>query len=174
MIEIPLTRGYVAIVDDEDADLTQFNWMALEDKQRKNVYAYRHNYASGKCQIVYMHRIILERKLGYAPSKHELSDHKDGNGLRNVRENIRLATHVQNRRNSNKITLPKSRLKGSSELPYGRWQSRIMTDGKSLHLGVFTDPLEAHRAYCAAAVKHHGEFCNFGGNSPFTPEDFKQ
>ncbi len=34
----------------------------------------------------------------------------------------------------------------------------IRLQGKNYHLGMFDTPEEAHKAYCEAAVKLHGEF----------------
>jgi hypothetical protein len=62
MIEIQLTKGYVAIVDDEDADLAEFKWTALTTEQGK-VYAIRTVGTSGKPNRKHflLHRVILER-----------------------------------------------------------------------------------------------------------------
>lgn len=37
-----------------------------------------------------------------------------------------------------------------------RYRACISADNKTIHLGTFTDPLLAARAYDAAAVKYHG------------------
>ena len=37
-----------------------------------------------------------------------------------------------------------------------KWTSQIRYQGKQHHLGVFTDPTEAAKAYDAAAMEHHG------------------
>ena len=59
MQTIPLTKGYVAVVDGEDYErLAAFKWTARET--RKTVYAARyqrkHEYGDGKKRIVLMHR----------------------------------------------------------------------------------------------------------------------
>jgi hypothetical protein len=43
-----------------------------------------------------------------------------------------------------------------------RWRSQINIDGKMRSLGHFSTPEEAHKAYCEAAAKLHGEFFNKG------------
>jgi hypothetical protein len=44
----------------------------------------------------------------------------------------------------------------------GRWLAQIQFNWKNHFLGYFDTPEEAHKAYCAAAVRFAGEFANFG------------
>lgn len=39
-----------------------------------------------------------------------------------------------------------------------RFMAQIQVRGRKIHLGEFTDPAEAARAYDAAAIQHHGDF----------------
>lgn len=91
MKEIPLTQGKVALVDDEDFELlNQLNWYAYKNKTG-NYYAVR-NYSAekGKRKIILMHREIMDAPKGIQV------DHRNGDGLYNQKENLRLATHQQN------------------------------------------------------------------------------
>ena len=45
---------------------------------------------------------------------------------------------------------------------YETYFARIRVDGKYLYLGSFSNPEEAHNAYCDAAIKYYGKFANFG------------
>jgi hypothetical protein len=87
-------------------------------------------------------------------------DHKDGDGLNNRRNNLRVATQAQNSKNRGKR-------RRCSSSPYigvwwhkriGKWQVGIGTNYTITHLGYFDDPIDAARAYDAAARLLHGEF----------------
>src|SRR5260370_40767547 len=89
MGEIPLTKGKVALVDDEDFEwLNQWNWYASED--RNTFYAVRTDYSTGKRVRIYMHRFII------AGGKGQEIDHKNGNGRDNQRLNFLLCDKCTN------------------------------------------------------------------------------
>ena len=96
MREIPLTQGRVAIVDDEDYEaLNAFKWNM--SRRAHTVYAGRHaRRKDGRCTREYMHRVVLAMKLRRPLAKGEQTDHINGEGLDNRRENLRLATRSQN------------------------------------------------------------------------------
>lgn len=72
--------------------------------------------------------------------------------------NLRLATHSQNHANTRPLK-SKSGLKGAHwNGTRGHWQSYIRLNGKSLRLGRFATPEDAHAAYVRAATDLHGEF----------------
>jgi hypothetical protein len=103
----------------------------------------------------YAHRIIW--KMLYNEEPHEL-DHIDGCKSNNNPNNLRVATHSQNVRNSRRRaakTLPKGVRK---HLSSGKYESRIRVDGKAIYLGLHPTAEEAHTAYCMAADKHHQNF----------------
>jgi hypothetical protein len=45
---------------------------------------------------------------------------------------------------------------------YGKYEARIGFQNKSIYLGLFHTPEEAHKAYCDKADELFGEFANFG------------
>src|SRR5687768_18410444 len=98
MKAIELTRGQVAIVDDEDYHfLTQWKWYAMK-AGRFGFYAARSTLRTVKPRgTILMHRVVLERKLEDSLGTLE-ADHKNGNKLDNRRENLRPATSSQNKR----------------------------------------------------------------------------
>ncbi len=86
-------------------------------------------------------------------------DHIDCDRSNNRLKNLRAATPSQNRANSRLRRNSKSGLKGVS-FNYG-WRAFITINGIQHRLGRFSTPEEAHAAYCAAAIKHFGEFARF-------------
>jgi hypothetical protein len=152
MREIRLSKGLVAIVDDDDFEwLSQWKWSASGAGARQ--YAVRHTVSpEGRRRHVAMHRAILR-----APDRFDV-DHRNRNTIDNRRENLRLATQAQN--NANSESRPgESRFKGVCRTkPGGRWKAWIRTKGRTIHLGVFDEERDAAHAYDAAARKHFGEF----------------
>ena len=149
MKKIPLTQGYVALVDDSDYDdLIQFNWYADNRNTRRSVYAIRNTSAR---TTEWMHTRIT----GY-----EQTDHKDRNGLNNQRSNLRPATTSQNHGNMPKFRgTYTSQFKGVYWHKKARkWRAQIGVNSKQIHLGWFTDEIEAAKAYDRAAVKYFGEY----------------
>jgi hypothetical protein len=149
---VPLTKGYEAIIDAADIHLVEhWNWHAKVDG--KLVYARQDAAVNGKKQRYSLHRAILS-----APEGMDV-DHVNGNGLDNRRSNLRLATRSENLRNRGRNRNNKSGYKGVSLFRQtGRWQARIMHNGRYHHLGFFADPKTAHDAYSEACLRYHGEF----------------
>ena len=150
---ITLSKGYVALVDDEDyEDASRFKWSACE--KGHNVYALRNIRINGKYHSLYLHRYLMSLScLG----KH--IDHIDGNGLNNRRENLRLCTNTENLRNQHS-SHGSSKYKGVSWHKRKKWMARIRVDGVDIYLGVYEEEEAAARAYDKAAKKHFGEFAN--------------
>jgi hypothetical protein len=153
MREIPLSRGMVAIIDDEDYDrIARFKWYAINkgvNRMTPQWYAMRDVVSGGKHKHISMHHEIVQAKQG------EMFDHKDRNGLNNQRDNIRRCTPGQNSGNTKSHTDSSSHYKGVSFLKRtGRW--KVSIQGK--HLGYFADEHSAAQAYDRAAVEAFGEF----------------
>ena len=161
MIEIPLTKGYIAVVDDVDADLAQYKWQAIEKKN--GVYASRRGKNREAGMSIGMHRTIGARIVERGLIRSDDVDHKDGNGLNNVRTNLRVCSHTQNLQNrklnkNNKIGFKGVSIIKSKRNPY---KASINVNGKAIRLGCFPTPELAHKAYCEAAKEYFGEFARF-------------
>ena len=141
--EIPLTRGYVAIVDDEDYErLSGFSYYAHISKC--TVYARRRSTHAGPA--FYMHKEILPGGK---------VDHRDGDGLNNRRSNLRHATQTQNMQNRRAKRNGTSRFKGVHFYKrYGKWMVMV----NQLFVGYFVTEREAALAYNEAAKAKYGEF----------------
>jgi hypothetical protein len=163
MAVIELTRGYVALVDDEDAEwLRRFSWSAEVQKPRRDghrrVYARRAEWDGKRQRYISMHRDIMGRPVGVQV------DHINGDGLDNRRVNLRLATHAQNQFNQ-RSTRGTSRYKGVCwDARSSIWRAQIWTPGRrSITLGYFDDELAAARAYDQAAIAARGAYAAING-----------
>lgn len=151
--KIKLTQGYDTVVDDEDFErVAQFKWYAWVG--RTSVYAVRHP-GTGKENrpLVYLHREILVSRPGYE------IDHVNRDTLDNRRCNLRYANRSQNNSNKGK---QKNNTSGYKGVHWGKackkWVAMIRHKHCRYYLGIFSDPIDAAKAYDVAARKYHGEF----------------
>lgn len=158
VIKVPLTRGFIAVIDACDSDLAAYKWTAHISKSG-NIYAKRWIKIDGKQRPVYMHRVVLQRVLDRALTRTDEVDHWDGDGRNNCRQNLRLATREQNARNSRSGRKTQSGFKGvDHQKKSGRWRASISVGNVRKHLGIFDTPEEALIAYQEAVKFYHGEF----------------
>jgi hypothetical protein len=151
MAEIPLSKGKVAIVDDELYEyLSQWKWF-----YHKNGYAMRSYRENGKYKKERMHRSVLRAPDGYDV------DHINGDKLDNRKSNLRSATRSQNNYNKSVQRNTTSGFKGVSwSKQRNKWRSRIFVDKREMHLGFFEYKIDAAMAYNEAALKYHASFAN--------------
>lgn len=156
-IEIPLTQGLTAVIDECDADLADHKWYA------KLEHGYRYYpVRKYKRQPKKLHRFVAERILGRTLTADDIIDHVDNDPLNNRRSNLRLASVSQNTMNQKRSVRNTSGYKGVTwNKRCGKWQASIKRDGKNYHLGLYSDPKEAHEAYKQKAIELHGEFARF-------------
>lgn len=158
-VEIPLTQGYVALVDPCDADLLQYKWYAHKHPHKATPYAIRKVGPRTANRRISMHRVILERAIGRPLSSQEEPDHINGNGCDNRRSNLRVANYAQNRQNMPRRIDNTSGYKGVSwDKERQKWVATIKAGGKRRIYKRFDTIEEAHAAYVEAALKYHGEF----------------
>lgn len=151
-LEIPLSRGMVALVDKEDYErLSKYKWYA--DKIGSKWYAKRTIIKDcGKRTSMYLHREILGVGVGNV-------DHIDGNGLNNRRNNLREATKRQNNMNRRPIKTGTSRYKGVSfDRRRKKWLAQIKYKGTNFNLGHYEHEKDAAQMYNKKAIELFGEF----------------
>jgi hypothetical protein len=144
--QIPLGDGMYAYVDAADyEELSRYKWCL------RGGYAGR--YENGK--IIFMHRQIM------SPPRGMIVDHIDHNRLNNCRANLRVCTRRQNTCNRRKRTGSSSRFKGVSRgKGHRKWRVELLSRGRKIWVGSFTDEVEAARAYDRKAVEVFGEYAH--------------
>jgi len=151
MKKISTTKGFTALVDNEDYPiLSRYKWYAHSNKRG---HVYPRTWTGKGGQRMFMHAMILGEYKG-------IVDHINGNGLDNRKANLRIATYSENganRRISKKNNT--SGFKGVSWYkPHKKWRAGICFDGKCKHLGYFDSKEEAAEAYNKAAKGVFGRF----------------
>lgn len=143
---------HLALIDLDDLPLViGRTWHALEKVNTTYAYARIGN------RTTYLHRLVAKTP----PGLH--TDHRNGNGLDNRRENLRIATRSQNKANVSpprgRRAVHRSQFKGVHwDAHAGKWRAMITVDTRGRHIGLFADERAAALAYDIEAFKVWGEF----------------
>lgn len=154
MKTLPLSKGFVALVDDEDFGyLNQWKWTY------NSGYAVRRFRLNGKQHTRLLHHELMP---DYTRNVRHV-DHINRNGLDNTRANLRYLTQQQNTLNS-KGGAGKLGLRGVRFMPLPAntkkpFNAYIFGNGKQRSLGCYATAIEAARVYDEAAKT----------DSPFRP-----
>jgi len=163
--EIPLTRGFIALVDDADYDdLSKYKWHTKKCSSGV-FYACRWHYfkrfrGDTKKRQVFMHNQIMGENPGLKV------DHISRDGCDNRRVNLRWATRSQNAINRRWSKPTKSGYRGVY-WDSNAWQVMVQVNGQRKTFCRTKNLEEAARAYDEHAKRLHGEFAqlNFPENS---------
>lgn len=161
MVEVPLSQGKTALIDDEDAErVLAHRWTYYFHVRNRKAYAHRVIWVAGgkgKQITVMLHRFIMNAPKGVQV------DHKDNDGLNCQKSNLRFASNSQNHQNMKAKRTAAIPFKGvkydSRPLRRKRYTARIQSsDGINHSLGYYMTATEAAIAYDAKARELHGEF----------------
>jgi hypothetical protein len=131
MMEFPIGKGKFTKVDDEDIPIMmQRKWFSWWCGNRW--------YAVGGG--FYLHRLINKTPKGME------TDHINGDGLDNRKENLRTVTKRENAQNKH---IPKTSKYPGVLWHKGkqRWRAQIRINGDTKYLGHFKDEVDAFNAY---------------------------
>lgn len=159
---------HTILYDDEDHELiSKIKWNICKSK--------RTFYARGKvknkyleligCRMIRMHRLIMKCAADLQV------DHIDGNGLNNRRNNLRVATQLQNSSNKKLSIDSTTGFKGVSfRKKKGLYITRIRVNGELIHGGLTKNIYSAALKYNELAIKYFGEFACL---NELTPEQIE-
>ncbi len=144
---IYLGESFYAILDEEDYYIHgRFRWSIYCNGS--NIYAIRNILQkNGKSKLLLLHKEILKTP------KRRVVDHKNGNSLDDRRDNLRIATYLQNSYNRRKKRNTTSKYIGVSlHKKSKRWEVKIKNRNKHIWIGRFKNEIDAARAYDRAAL----------------------
>jgi hypothetical protein len=148
VIKIPLRsrkyQGLFSEIDDEDLEkVNKHKWRAFKNstQHKDSFYAVTDYYKEdGTRTTITMHQLLLGKKKGH------VIDHKNGNGLKNTRDNLRFVTVRQNGQNRHRNEA--SKYPGvCKHYIAGKWRAQITFNKIMRHIGVFDTEEEAFEAY---------------------------
>jgi hypothetical protein len=162
-----MKHSYLTSILIYDPETGSFQWSAPRPKIK---VGQRAGYLKKNTGYIYIeidgkshsaHRLAWLYVTGNEPTMQ--IDHINRNRSDNRFENLREATHGQNRANSKSTN--KHGIKGVRRLPWMKdadkcWQASITHNKKVIYLGCFHTVEEARLAYCNAAKRLHGDFFN--------------
>jgi hypothetical protein len=137
-----LTKGYYALIDDEDFEkLSKYRWKVVDSGKP---YAARSTYKEGRWHTVYMHRELCPTD--------KTVDHINGNSLDNQKINLRPATVSEQAQNR------KSRTKGPKGVQRRSENGMYRAYIGNRSIGQYASEIEASSAYDSAALEKYGSF----------------
>jgi len=167
--EIELTKGYIAIVDDEDFPfLSRFSWQAVESDHGDVAVSTNFKLQSGRWVSIPMNRFLHTPKIQYHVA------YRNKNTLDNRKENILLLTTAEfngtawkmykkktlHKRKKAKLRNPTSKYKGVCKIKDPRykiknWKATIQKNGRP-ESRAFEQEWEAAEWYNKKALEYFG------------------
>ena len=143
--ELDLTRGFVALIDEADAEMASVcNWYASFNGHHPYPYVKgKLPNAKSPCRL---HRYLM----GFPQSQ---VDHRNGDTLDNRRLNLRLATQSESTANTG---IRKDNKTGFKGVTFER--GLYVATCKGVRLGFFTTAIAAAESYDREALRTFGQF----------------
>lgn len=152
MKSIPLSKGQIAMIDDEDYErVSEFKWYALWNKDTQSYYAARSAGGRINKHIEYLHRFIMQTPKGM------ICDHRNHNTLDDRKSNLRNCTPAQSSLNTRMSTRNTTGHRCIT-LRRNKYRVVIKADTKTIFDRVFPTLDEAIVFRDKAIAKHHGDF----------------
>lgn len=147
---IPLTRGYEAIVDNEDYEyLCQWKWHIDPGKNKPYAYAWHDG------TTISMSRIVISR-MGVNIPKGCVVSYENNNSLDNRRNNLKIVkngrqvkTHYKNNTSGQIGVYLEKRV--------NKWRARLRLNRKTIDLGLYKEKEDAIAARKEAERKYWGD-----------------
>lgn len=173
MKKLELTKGKVALVDDEDFYwLSQFNWFAIQigetwyakRSKKKGILRNAVSYE------IYLHRVVMQLH-----DKTKVVDHMNHNGLDCQKSNLRICSKTENDWHSRGLLNSSSIYKGVSwSKNKDKWQVSLKCEKEKIFIGYFDNEIEAAKAYDTIAAKYFGEFAHLNFKEDLVIESLEQ
>ncbi len=150
--KIELTRGFEAIIDDEDFDrVSKYKWRANVTESGTYAVTWMRR-TGGKGRHVYLHRFLLGFPAG------SLIGFANGNRLDCRRENLKFTTRSKSQINRSRSLSNQNGFKGVSLVKKtNKYKAYIRYRGVLIHLGMFDTANDAALAYNEKAVELYGK-----------------
>jgi len=161
------------LLDDDDYDrvVAEGKWSIIKCHMRRHEVFYvrgrKPRDENGKQKTISLHRFIMDAPKG------KVVDHINGDGRDNRKENLRICTQAENRRNCNTPPRATSGYRGVTCYHTNRSSTKnyrvlIQVRSKTISGGMFFTAEEAAVAYDKLAKELHGEFAtlNFPDGVP--------
>lgn len=137
--------GFSFLIDKEDVNIVDgVLWSENSD-------GYARGFVDGRKQL--LHRLIMN------VSDCTQVDHIYGDKTDNRKCKLRPCINAENQRNQSK---PRNNTSGFKGVHWNKaaekWTASICLNNQLIHLGYFSDKLEAAQAYNNAAIKYHAKF----------------